>query len=329
MTTTAIQPAAIDETMTDNAPIWNTVRRCMDLVPIPLLMLLAGDTSMKQWKQRRNIFHANTAFREQVGYTLEDMRSVGDWGRLAYPDPVYRQQIKQQWSEVIDASLSRGSSVAELDALVQCSDGAQRWFVLTVELADSILPGANMVALRNVNELKVSLQLTNHMARTDALTGLLNRFAAERELAQAWEAFTERGENFSVAMCDVDWFKQVNDKHGHDAGDYVLRMIAQCMQESIHGNDRAVRWGGDEFMLILGESSSREAAATLVRLREAVAGRDWRWNGERLPLSLSIGGSMVSGDHQNLAELLSEADTAMYAAKRKGRNRICMYPPVD
>jgi two-component system cell cycle response regulator len=154
-------------------------------------------------------------------------------------------------------------------------------------------------------------------ALTDELTGLPNRRAFDHHLDRLTRA-VERGSQFSMLMLDIDRFKQVNDTHGHAAGDHVLRELADTLQSRIRVSDVASRVGGEEFAVLLPRATAAEAGRVAEALRAAVEERDVRWNGERIPLTVSIGvaDSTVEGD------IVEAADTALYRAKASGRNVV-------
>ncbi|HLG72660.1 MAG TPA: diguanylate cyclase [Chloroflexota bacterium] len=154
-------------------------------------------------------------------------------------------------------------------------------------------------------------------ALTDELTGLPNRRAFDHHLDRLVRA-VERGSQFSMLMLDIDHFKKVNDTHGHAAGDRVLQELADTLQSRIRVSDVAARVGGEEFAVLLPRASASEAARVAEALRVAVQERDIRWNGRRIPITISIGvaDSAVEG---SIAEA---ADAALYRAKANGRNVV-------
>ena len=160
-------------------------------------------------------------------------------------------------------------------------------------------------------------------AQHDALTGLPNRAAIEAALRQALEDARHGGPGFAVAIIDIDHFKQVNDTHGHHAGDAVLRSLAERLRLGMRAFDRVGRFGGEEFVLLLPGLDAVAAGAVLERLRESMART-------RIPLpqgdvAVTISAGLVAspaGATHALEDLLAEADRRLYAAKRAGRNRV-------
>jgi diguanylate cyclase (GGDEF)-like protein len=120
---------------------------------------------------------------------------------------------------------------------------------------------------------------------------------------------------------DVDHFKQVNDTHGHSAGDQVLRQVGRLIQQMLRSGDLAARYGGEEFVLLLPRTAEEGALEVAERIRLAVAGRDFSDSPTPLRSSVSIGLAVLpAGGASDLASLINAADAALYEAKRQGRN---------
>ena len=159
--------------------------------------------------------------------------------------------------------------------------------------------------------------------REDALTGLFNRRHLDTLLCTEWERALRFGRALTVAMADLDHFKEVNDRFSHAVGDEVLRTVARILRENTRGVDVVARYGGEEFCLVLVETRADEAARLCDRLRELIASYDWAAIRPGLSLTVSIG---VAGLHEGADApdaLLAAADVRLYAAKHAGRNRVC------
>ena len=162
-----------------------------------------------------------------------------------------------------------------------------------------------------------------NLAQTDALSGVMNRRAFLEAVAYRLEQVEGTAQPAVVALIDVDHFKQVNDTYGHAAGDEVIRAIAAVLEHGVRRSDLVGRLGGDEFALWL-EVSAPQARQLLERLRSRVAGQPIVLaDGQRLPITLSIGMATSGGSFGNrLQELLAAADASLYVAKDQGRNRV-------
>jgi len=166
-------------------------------------------------------------------------------------------------------------------------------------------------------------------ARTDALTGLNNRGEFQRQLKEEEERSRRYHRSFSLLILDIDHFKTVNDRYGHQAGDEVLCALAARLREQIRPVDHAARYGGEEFVVILPETTSEGALALAERLRTAVAGTAVPvTEGRTIPVTISIGVATFPADAGSETALIAAADAALYVAKQRGRNRISRYEPA-
>lgn len=160
------------------------------------------------------------------------------------------------------------------------------------------------------------------MAMTDSLTGLSNRRAAESKLSSESARAKRAGETFSLVICDLDRFKLINDHFGHAVGDQVLQHVSAIMRDALREGDWVARWGGEEFMIFLHQSTGQEAVAAMERLRERIKSRPLETQHGKLVLTASFGigvSHLMSGD---ILQVLSEADGCLYEAKRSGRDRV-------
>jgi two-component system cell cycle response regulator len=177
---------------------------------------------------------------------------------------------------------------------------------------------------RYTERLRDNVQMSIEMAITDALTGLHNRRYMETHLSSLVEQAASRGKPIAVLVLDIDFFKSINDNHGHDAGDDVLREFALRIRKSIRNIDLACRYGGEEFVVVMPETDMGVATMVAERLRRAIAGEPFPiQQGMRLlDVTLSIGIAAIGGADDTAAQMLKRADTALYRAKRDGRNRV-------
>jgi diguanylate cyclase (GGDEF)-like protein len=159
------------------------------------------------------------------------------------------------------------------------------------------------------------------IARTDPLTGLLNRRRMEERLAEEAALHRVRGTVFSVVLADVDRFKEINDEHGHDAGDRALSAVAKVFQSALRAGDAVARWGGEEFLLLLPGTELGAAEDVALRLRAAAEQRIADLGGLPRALTLTFGvASFASGS--SVEACLKAADEALYRGKAGGRNRV-------
>jgi two-component system cell cycle response regulator len=173
------------------------------------------------------------------------------------------------------------------------------------------------------DRLRDNVQMTMEMAVTDGLTGLHNRRYLERHLATLVRQAIARGKALSVLVLDIDHFKVINDGHGHAAGDEVLREFSRRVRKAVRGIDLACRLGGEEFVVAMPDTDAALAMLVGERLRQKIASEPFGLpEGGSLPVTVSIGISSLIGAEDTPQALLNRADSALYRAKRDGRNRV-------
>lgn len=168
------------------------------------------------------------------------------------------------------------------------------------------------------------LRQLKEASSTDGLTGLYNHRAFLDRLEQEFYRAQRYGTDLSILIIDLDGFKQVNDNFGHLVGDEVLKKVAKSLRENVRTSDFVARYGGDEFAVILPETSRNEAIAVAEKLRKNVEAQDYRVNSKSIKLTLSIGISYYSAKHRSFFDMIEEADRAMYLAKERGKNTVVL-----
>jgi diguanylate cyclase (GGDEF)-like protein len=192
----------------------------------------------------------------------------------------------------------------------------QRIRQLVIVTSDNI-----SLALANLR-LRESLQA---LSIRDPLTGLYNRRFMEEEVDRSISRLSRLKKPMAIAFLDIDHFKDYNDKYGHDAGDAVMKAIADLMESFRHGSDVACRYGGEEFVVVMPETGPDQAKRKMERFRKTVRQLSLKLNGQTLPsVDISVGLSIFPEHGSTTAELLKQADNALYRAKHRGRNCIEM-----
>jgi two-component system, cell cycle response regulator len=176
---------------------------------------------------------------------------------------------------------------------------------------------------RYTERLRDNVQLSIEAAITDALTGLYNRRYMETHVGTLVDQALSRGKPLSVLILDIDYFKSINDTHGHDAGDDVLQDFAIRIRKSIRGIDLACRYGGEEFVVVMPETDMAVATMVAERLRRRIASEPFaiQKGARTIEVTISIGIATL-GPNDDAAAVIKRADQALYRAKRDGRNRV-------
>ena len=186
------------------------------------------------------------------------------------------------------------------------------------------LEGELQRSSEQVSELKVQLDDVRKESRIDELTGVANRKAFDAELQAAIDEAAETGAALALLMCDIDHFKTFNDTWGHQTGDQVLRLVANCLSENVKGRDTAARYGGEEFTVILRQTALGNALNLANQIRSTVESKKLvkKSTGDILGrITISIGVAQLSREDQ-AETLVQRADTCLYRAKNTGRNRV-------
>ncbi|UNK36893.1 PleD family two-component system response regulator [Shinella sp. H4-D48] len=212
------------------------------------------------------------------------------------------------------------------DLIVRALDlGVTDYVMRPIDPNELIARSLTQIRRKRCNDrLRASVRQTIELAVTDGLTGLHNRRYLDNHLKLLIDRATARGRALSVCITDIDRFKLVNDTYGHDAGDVVLREFASRVRSAVRGADLACRYGGEEFVLVMPDTTPEMAAGVAERLRAIVESEPFQIPGKDIALSvtasLGIAAMLPGGDTPDA--LLKRADTALYEAKRSGRNRV-------
>lgn len=184
--------------------------------------------------------------------------------------------------------------------------------------------GLSEVVKRELAEHEQELNAVLAEAQTDALTGLANRRLLDRHLVRIEEQASMSARPVSLVVIDVDHFKELNDRHGHQAGDAVLRMISRCLLDGRQPDDLAARYGGEEFALLLRGADAAAAMKCAESIRRRVEACMCRFRGNELRATVSIGvAQWATADTADT--LFLRADEALYAAKNAGRNDVFVH----
>jgi len=207
-------------------------------------------------------------------------------------------------------------------------DGGTRFFSVSGEPrfdADGVFVGYRGIG-RDVTEIAIARERIASLAYHDALTGLANRTSLAPALEQAIERTRRHRSKLAGVFMDLDGFKQVNDLHGHAAGDAFLQEVARRLRRSLRASDVVARIGGDEFFVVLEQMQDAPAVERVVSKLAAEVLRPYElFGGAKARVSASLGVSIFPDDAGDAATLMAHADKAMYAAKRAGKNAFCIF----
>ncbi|MBY5536448.1 PleD family two-component system response regulator [Rhizobium leguminosarum] len=203
--------------------------------------------------------------------------------------------------------------------------GVNDYIIRPVDPNELVARSLTQIRRKRYNDrLRASVKQTIELAVTDPLTGLYNRRYLDNHLNVLFNRSMARGRSLSVLITDIDRFKHVNDTYGHDGGDEVLREFSSRVRSTIRGADLACRYGGEEFVVVMPDTSPEIAAAVAERLRAAIENAPFmlKHSGEALNVTASFGIASRIASVLTPDQLMKQADLALYEAKNTGRNRV-------
>lgn len=219
------------------------------------------------------------------------------------------------------ADILQGMRMGADDYLIKPIDLEQ----LEVRLAAAwrLVSHERLIAQRNVR-LRRESERFYKAAHVDVLTGLRNRLQLSEDLKDLGTSKALRGSRWTLAMCDIDWFKAYNDRYGHLVGDRALAAVGGVLRDNMRAGDRCYRFGGEEFLILLRDQTSMQAQAALERVRHDIESLRLAHAGSPFgTLTISIGIADASADSElDVDEWMARADEALYRAKAEGRNRV-------
>ncbi|HWT89663.1 MAG TPA: sensor domain-containing diguanylate cyclase [Solirubrobacterales bacterium] len=254
----------------------------------------------------------NDAWTHHLGYTPDELRAV------PFVERVHPEDRERTAAE--SAALFEGAETIGFENRYLAKDGSWHWLRWSSQLSpDEQLIYARAADVTQVKQIEAEreelLDKVQDMARRDSLTGLPNRRALEEQLPQAMSRARRNLSPLCVAILDIDRFKDYNDTHGHLAGDEVLRACAQAWDAELRGEDTIVRFGGEEFLVLLPDTPTDQATEIVERLRA------------KMPMGQSCSAGLAVWDYtETIDDLLGRADKALYTAKADGRDQLAEAP---
>ncbi|AZL71641.1 GGDEF domain-containing protein [Pseudomonas oryziphila] len=301
-----------------------------ELIPVlddlAVLMLAITDSGQHEFE----------AYLQQLNERLESFQSHLHEASTGHADnSSAARELDSQLREQVDGLQSSVQGAADVDSLKHILEGRLEGLLLTMdehqherdrreqELAGRLHGLAERVASMEQEALgyREHLEEQRQKAMIDPLTGLPNRAAWSERVDQEVLDWHENGGHLAMAILDLDHFKRINDGYGHLAGDKVLKIVADQLRKRLRGRDFIARFGGEEFVLLLPQTSPPAAVQVAETLRAAIEACPFHFKGERVVITTSIGLSAFRPGERG-DQVLKRADEALYRAKDKGRNRV-------
>lgn len=254
---------------------------------------------------------ANVFVDEQPAASIGDVRAFAE-----------KHNISEADSDALMADI--GKKTKEVASLFEINIGSTAEYEAILKKANETLVDLTLQSQMQATKLAAQNKELTEKATRDGLTGLANRATFDQAIVREFEAAFSKGSTLSLLMIDLDHFKKINDKHGHQAGDTVLKAAAKLLNSAARAQDLAARYGGEEMVLLLPDTMKPVAAAIAESIRRAVSARPVLAGRTNISVSASIGVATFEpgGPLTSSAYLLKAADMAVYSAKKAGRNCV-------
>lgn len=231
-----------------------------------------------------------------------------------------------------DALMTQIQAKAKENAILfDIQIGESEPYEKVLQRANETLVTLMLQTQQQTESLRQQNEALRHQATTDRLTGLSNRADFEHRSAALWDVAMANGSTLSVVMVDLDYFKSVNDTYGHSAGDEVLRFVGGVLKKVARPMDVIARFGGEEMVMVLPDTTRQAATAIAESLRVAIRAKPVPCDGANVKVSASFGVASVEKGSplKTLAHVVKAADMALYQAKRSGRDRVKVFQPIN
>lgn len=282
----------------DSLPFRNMIKKILTSLQFKVLAAAHGEEAMNYFADNPDINLIITDYRMPVKDGLEVLKEVR------------KEKDKNSLGVIVMTSPSE-----KTDASIFLKNGASDFIAKPFSKEELICRVNNTIeAMENINKIA-------NFANRDFLTGVYNRRFFYSDVEEYVHVAEETNEPYAFAMIDVDYFKKINDKYGHDGGDKILKSIAKILNDNTKGSDIVARFGGEEFCVVLKKINKEEAVKFFVNLRAKVAENKVTIKKEKVKVTISIGVSFGNG-HCEIDDMLEACDSALYTAKENGRNRV-------
>lgn len=310
----------ISELVTDDQWLNGQITALQTILSSPLEKAMISDAErslkeviFKQSSLKLSLNEAKQSFKQMISVFIDRLGDMSD------STGNYQSKI-EHYAEAISGT----EDIAQINTIVEGLMQDTRVMQTDILRSREALEEQRTIAVSaevKIKELETELTQLSEKVRVDQLTGTLNRRGLDDafaiEIARA-----QRGETtLSVAMLDIDNFKNLNDTYGHEAGDMALKHLANVVKETVRPTDIVARFGGEEFVILLPETDLDEAVSVISRLQRDLTKKFFLQNNERLLLTFSAGVALFKLE-EDQASVLHRADQAMYLAKRSGKNRV-------
>jgi diguanylate cyclase (GGDEF)-like protein len=301
------------------------------LTDLPRRVLLVEPTASEAFRFRSEL----TASKFEV-YTAQDLITATHALSLFQPDIILSQlRLTTYGGLELLRRLKEDPKTRSIPVILYCDLASARERIQALEmgavdvLTKPFISDELIARVRAVLRAKQSVSLLERRAHRDSLTGLANRGVLEEQLTQLWDSCRRHEIPLSIVIVDLDRFKVINDTYGHRAGDDVLRETARILVHSVRSSDLVARYGGEEFVVIAPSCSITTSLELAERFRARLADHKITVDSKTITVTASVGLAAADWTKDGPAEVLRQADEALYQAKRSGRNSIWVFDSVQ
>lgn len=263
---------------------------------------------------QENFLYANQAYTSSLGYTLAELKQMTPMDLVV---PEEREVIAQRVQLRLRGELHDQITYQDIKIITKL--GEIRWFYIAIVTVKYQGKWTGLGTAIDMTERKYMEQQLELTAQTDILTGLYNRLKFDEIIMREIACVARHNIPFSLIYLDIDFFKKINDTYGHDVGDVILKEISEIIRKTIRVSDYPFRWGGEEFIIICPSTPMEDAKVLAERLREGVEKALFVAGGKT---TISIGVTQYCVG-ETVDEMIKRGDSALYQAKKEGRNRVC------
>lgn len=272
-----------------------------------------------EWDIESGNIILNERWANMIGYTLEELSpvTIDTWRALIHPEDL------EQADMLLEKHFSRGLEYFELESRILHKNGDWIWVLDRGKVARWTQEGNPLVMAgthQDITERKETEAKIRHFATHDALTDLPSLRLAKDRVSMVVNLAKRNKKKAGLLFIDLDGFKPVNDRYGHDAGDALLKEIARRLLSCIRKTDTAARIGGDEFLIVLSELEAREDAARIAEKVISIVSKPFTFKNEKITVGCSIGISLYPDNGEDIEMLIKKADDGMYTIKKSGKN---------
>ena len=289
-----------------------------------------------EWELKRNEVFFSKHWKKMLGFEEHELpNEFNEWRKRIHPHDVEKMDV------VIENHIKNRSEIIECEHRLLHADGTYRWILGRGKAVERDSRGfakrmigthiditerkeMEILLHRRNEELERLVEQVKELSITDHLTSLFNRRKMVEEIRKAQNRFEMSGKSFTLAILDLDYFKNINDQYGHTFGDIALQTFANLLKRKINDPNVVARWGGEEFIILFQNNNTQDILRQLLSLQECCNEELLKYRMNPVPLSFSAG-VFEYAIKQSMENILKRADQALYNAKSLGRKQIILY----